>query len=360
MATPYEARKAKQAKASAHHQGLTRYPDKSWGVDFYDGTRRIRKKIGSLADAKAYYDECKRFKRIGLVVPESQPASETKVKDLIDLYLKRAENKDSIRDAKVWREWLGEYRPAQVTVDVLRTWCRQQREHLAEASIYRKLAPLSAAFQAGIKAGLVPSNPCADRKELGLKRLKNRRYRTLSPQEELRLLEVLGDRWWPYLQFAILTGMRWSDQFGLRWRDVHLDQRLIVLPDVKGGKQLPLPLSDAAVGCLEEMRRRWPESQFCFCSPTGVRMGQSNWAQRYWRPALELAGIEGFWWHDLRRTMASRLISQGHSLHTVKEALGHQDSRTTEQHYARLANEALRAAMADIARTMAVRPNQPT
>lgn len=402
-------------------KGLVQYKDKSWGVDYYDGPRRIRQKVGSFADAQAYYSEIKRKQRIGDVLPDKKP--KVKVADLLELYLARATNKDSRRAAEEWLERMGGQPVEDITESVIRGWINGIRKRwlettslkaplaadelylladhqliwrsgtrlrlgkevvkiyrvhkrgylleakprlkaypkgfmvetevgLSEASIYRQLAPLGAAFNLGIKKGLCKENPCADHRAIGLQRLTNQRHRTLSPREEVRLLECLGERWWPYVQFAIMTGLRFGNQFSLRWDEVDWEGRLIV-PIVKGRKQMPIIITPPLRAVLEEMRTRFPLAQYVFPSPEGHRVHASNFSRRNWRPALKMADIQDFRWHDLRRTTASRLISQGYSLQVVKEVLGHEDARTTDKHYARMANEALQSAQVRLAEGMA-------
>lgn len=223
---------------------------------------------------------------------------------------------------------------------------------LAESTLLRWLAPLSAAFTLGVKRGWCRSNPCTDRKALGIRPLRNQRFRALTEHEEARLLEVLGELWWPYIQFAVLTGMRWSNQFGLQWADVFMDRQMLVLQETKSGRQQVVPLSPLACEVLRTMRLRFPDSAWCFPSATGCRMHQGNWDKRHWRPALRTAGIQDLRWHDLRRTAACRLITLGHSLFTVKTMLGHQSSQTTERHYAAMADAQLRTAMTDLGGTV--------
>ena len=51
---------------------------------------------------------------------------------------------------------------------------------------------------------------------------------------------------------------------------------------------------------------------------------------RYWfEKALETAKIQGFHWHDLRHTFASRLVMAGVNFRGVQEALGHKSIAMT-------------------------------
>lgn len=427
------AEKKPRAKTKRKERGIYRYSDGQFGVEWYQDGRCFTRKIGTHADAVAFKQEIDRRKRVGGVLPDNKPPAT--MADVLDLYLARAENRDSRAAAIQWKEWIGHARPEEVTEQTIRDWVRGNRkkwqpfgeltrdlpsegnlvhldlvvglrrghqlrvggevltvrqvrkvrnpecrnrwvdqvvvqvrqgghhragagvEHqvgLAESSLHRWIAPLSAAFRLGVKAGLCNVNPLANRGDAGLKRPSTRKHRTMSPQEELRILEVWGEAWWPYVQGAVMTGLRWASQFGMQWSNVNLDARQIKVM-VKGGpegqKEHTVFVTDQLLDVLLEMRRRFPSSPWVFPSTTGKRMSYSYFG-KLWRKMLEVAGIENLHWHDLRGSLASKLIALGYSMHVVKEILGHEDSRTTERHYAARSEQLLREAAAAAARTL--------
>jgi integrase len=59
------------------------------------------------------------------------------------------------------------------------------------------------------------------------------------------------------LEFAILTAARTGEVIGAKWDEIDLGERLWTVPAerMKGGKEHRVPLSDAALLALEEMRK---------------------------------------------------------------------------------------------------------
>lgn len=89
------------------------------------------------------------------------------------------------------------------------------------------------------------------------------------------------------------------------------ERRIVTIPLDKGGKTSHVPLSAAALRALLDLRRQHGRNEFV--------CGGSR-SPRYWfEDALEAAKIEGFTWHCLRHTFASRLVMSGAGLRTVAE-----------------------------------------
>jgi integrase len=202
---------------------------------------------------------------------------------------------------------------------------------------YLKLSPMS-----GVK------RPPKDRSTKG---------RALQPEEIARLLNTLDADFELQVRFALLTGLRQGEQFGLRWEDVdfragtiRVERSLSWLwgsdaggahyrmetPKTEAGNRLvdigPGLLADLRELHLRQGRRKgliWaadPEGRTPVVPQTIYR--------RHFKPALQAAGIEGrVRWHDLRHTFGSLKIAQGEDIVYVSRQLGHANVSMTVDTY---------------------------
>ncbi len=148
----------------------------------------------------------------------------------------------------------------------------------------------------------------------------NVRLRTLSLEEENRLIAGAN----PYLQdlirFALHTGLRVGEMFSLSWNDVDLDQGIISVRAEKTGKLRKVPINHVTQRILEcwLLNRR---NEFVFYNPdTGKPFCD---LKAGFKLACKRAGISDVTWHTLRHTFASRLVNRGVDIVTVQELLGH-------------------------------------
>ncbi|MHC4705577.1 MAG: tyrosine-type recombinase/integrase [Planctomycetota bacterium] len=144
----------------------------------------------------------------------------------------------------------------------------------------------------------------------------------------------------PIVLITLNTGLRRGELFNLRRHDIGLARRtLIVRGDgAKSGQTRFIPLNQEAYDVLRQWleQRDKKEQDLIFPSPvTGRRLVTIKTA---WLELMKLSRIEGFRFHDLRHTFASKLVMKGADLYTVKELLGHSSIETT-QRYAHLTPE---------------------
>jgi integrase len=147
---------------------------------------------------------------------------------------------------------------------------------------------------------------------------------------------------WNLVAFAIETGLRQGEQFGLRWEWVDLENGVLTVPMLKGGKTRHVPLSVGAQQILRSLDS-FLSSPFVFSGLRGTDrpLDARAFERRAYEPALRRAGITGACWHTLRHTAASRRIMAGVDLVTVQKILGHKDIETTLR-YAHLAPDHLK------------------
>ena len=151
------------------------------------------------------------------------------------------------------------------------------------------------------------------------------RVRFLSDDERKKLLEACkeSDNRFLYtvVVLALSTGARKMELLGLKWQDVDLTRKSIILHETKNDDRRVLPLQGYALSLILECSKiRKLHCPYVFpsdkkCQPIDIRTA--------WENALKRAEIEDFRFHDLRHSAASYLAMNGASLAEIAEVLGH-------------------------------------
>jgi len=141
----------------------------------------------------------------------------------------------------------------------------------------------------------------------------------------------------PMVLLTLNTGLRRGEVLQLRWTDIDLLQRKLVVraDNAKSSKTRYLPLNDEALTTLRRWRSGTESAEWVFAGRDGGRMLA---VKTSWKSVLQSAAITDFRWHDLRHHFASRLVMKGVDLNTVRELLGHSDLTMTLR-YAHLSPE---------------------
>ena len=149
---------------------------------------------------------------------------------------------------------------------------------------------------------------------------------------------AFSNAFFPLIDVAVQTALRRGELLRIRWEDVDVARRLVLVrdrkdPRHKNGNDQRVPL----VGDALEVIQRQPRGTRPEIFPFGESL-----LSKYWLEACRALSIPDLHWHDLRHEAASRLIEAGWSAHEVRVVTGHASS----QHLDRYVN----LAPADVAR----------
>jgi integrase len=170
------------------------------------------------------------------------------------------------------------------------------------------------------------TNPCFEVKKY---RGEVRRKRYLLPEEETQLMEALTGRR-SYLRLIVMTalhtGMRRGEILRLRKQDIDFHRGEIRVTKTKKYEDREIPINGTL---MHELMNHCVslDSKYLFKSPkTGRPITE---IKKGFVKACEIAGIEDFWFHDLRHTASTRMGEAGVDPFTIAAIMGHSDIKMT-------------------------------
>lgn len=221
---------------------------------------------------------------------------------------------------------------------------------------------LNSSLKQAVKWRLLSTNP-ASQVDLPKQKMRKRIVRAMERGQALKfLMTAKGHRLEGFFHFALQTGARPEEMFGLFWEDLDLEagkctiDRVLVRP--RGGEwifQDPKTAGSRRTISLDqrlvkELRRHkafqaeerlaagpdWQgEHNLVFCSQRGTPIQKGNLIRRAYKPLLKKAGLPTtFRLRDMRHTCATLLLQAGEHVKAVSERLGHGDIRLTLNIYA--------------------------
>ena len=178
-------------------------------------------------------------------------------------------------------------------------------------------------------------------------KIDNEKTEDLNSDELNRLLDAIEKdeniQAGAMMKMVLYTGMRRSELFKLKWRDVDFDRGFINIVDPKGGKSQKIPLNDLAKGLLLNHEKPYPNTPFVFPGRNGARRTDiKHQVNRIKKNAGLPKDFRPL--HGLRHAYASMLASSGKvDLFTLQKLLTHKSPQMT-QRYAHLRDETLKRA----------------
>jgi len=230
-----------------------------------------------------------------------------------------------------------------ITAAMISDYKRQRRtEGASPRTINYELTLMSHAFNIAIREWeWVKDNPV---KKVKKERVDNSIERWLTQKEEERLLGVSAKWLQEIIIFAIHTGLRQSEILDLKWSQVDIVRRTMIISEQKNRGVDTLPLNETALGVLKERQnQKQKHCEYVFHSNNQTRMNNRNLIRAF-EIAMDRAQVINFRFHDLRHTFATRLVQAGVGIYEVQR-LGRWKSTSMVMRYAHHNSESLRASI---------------
>jgi integrase len=313
-------------KSPQKRDGVYQRKDRpGWWISWTDaqGRRRFRKTDAqNITQAKQIRSaELLRVEQ-ARILGHAPPGDET-FKEVAERYLKyqkaRLTAKTYEREEGIVRNHLAPFANLKLSairkVDIQR-YVTERAAKTSAYSVGRELAVIKHLFGLAVEWEIIPTSPAQ-----GVKAPKQPagRVRYLQPTELRTLLEACPAGLRRIVALAVSTGMRRGEIMGLRYLDVDLANRRIMLPQTKNGDGRIVYLNEMAMTVFRSVE--WNENT----KPGDLVFG--DWGPDAMSTAFsrlcDKLKIADFRFHDLRHTAASWMRMAGADIHTVAELLGH-------------------------------------
>ena len=240
-------------------------------------------------------------------------------RDAAQKWLFETSYKKDAKNDRAKLEWIGQHwndrKLTDITSQVIKELATLKIQTAKPSTVNRYLALIRAIFRRAVNdwewIGKAP--------RIQLHQEPKRRIRWLTADQAKTLLNELPAHQKGPVIFALSTGLRAGNVFGLRWNQVDMERRVCWFfgDQVKNSEDLSISLNDAAMNVLKSMQGIHDEYVFSY---RGKRI--KCLTTKAWYAALKRAGIENFRWHDLRHTWASWLIQEGVPIYALQEMGG--------------------------------------
>lgn len=347
------------------------------GKEYFRVTRTIGKKVDGTPIRKQFYGTC------------IKEANEKADKYINDLKLGLINNGKFITVNSLFPKWLLEIKKNEVKPTTFEKYEGMYRNYISQSivsdipiseikslSIQKFYNDLSRKqnkndtliksvnklfknfFDYAEKEGYVIKNPCTNISLPKTKKTvdeiiteKTTKFQYFTEEEIPELIQLFnGYNIQPIIIFALGTGMRKGEIFGLQWSDISFEEKLIHVkhnltfaPEINEiGKReyktiLQTPKSNNSIRVIPmsnkiyELLKSLPHnSEYVFSSSKTHSHFDIKWAEKVWGKKTRGTKFEDRRFHDLRHTFATMLLLKGANLIQLKELLGHSSVQITE------------------------------
>ena len=311
-----------------------RKDDQGYFLDFFvqeEGLKkRKRVRLGQipLAQAKKILVEHLREMVVGQFMASEKP--EVTFSEAADSFLaySKARKKSFKYDAQMvalLKAFFGDRTLKSLNPDAVEAYLSQRREAghrsrpglpISGSTLNHEIACLKCIVRRAVLNNQLDRNPI-----MGVRKFKEQsRDRTLTPEEYQGLLDRCPIHLRGLVQLAYWTGMRRGEILGLRWDQVDLSAKVILLEaaDTKTEEKREVPLTETLVALLQRTPKTLG-SPYVFTF-RGKRIESVKTA---FGRACRLARIKDFRFHDLRHCAVTNLRKAGVSDTVIMSISGH-------------------------------------
>ena len=229
----------------------------------------------------------------------------------------------------------------------VRQWVEQLSSRLAPSTVRRTYVVLDQLLATAVARGALAANPADG---VQLPRLVRREARFLTPRELEELASAIDPRYRAMVLVMAWGTLRIGEASGLRRKDINLEVGTLRIennavqvlgrmvegpPKTKAGRRsMTMPIS-----VLDELGQhldRQPGTTYVF-GPSGERpLLADDWRTRWWRRAVEAAGLSPLRPHDLKHTGVALLALAGVDPSEIARRAGHSSVAFTYDRYGHL------------------------
>jgi integrase len=247
---------------------------------------------------------------------------------------------DHIYYARGWCKLWNGVKCNDISVDMIQSFLLKRKKEVSAITANKELRLLRSLFNFGIKAPRqwITKNPLAGIEFFPVE--KHEKY--VPPKEDVKKVILAADpSTRDYLWTIIHTMGRMSEINRLKWSDVNLNEKFLVLytRKKKGGHLTPrrIPLSQKLYNILSERNKNRDKAKpWVFWHRYWSRK-KGEWVEGPFRDRKKImttlcqkADVKYFRYHALRHFGASMLDQNNISIGTVQRILGHENRLTTE------------------------------
>ena len=282
-------------------------------------------------------------------VKKEEIAKTTSLRKFINLYVDYSKTRNShkttmdlISTFKYFLIFIGDVPIESITQMNIEKYIQERHKKSVHTSS-KDLRYLKSSFNWAVDRGLLEDSPC--RKIKNIKRPESQPLFFSKEEFETLLDHIEGQIFKDIVIFAVYTGLRQGEILNLRWDQVYIERKMILLSNqytlTKSRRIKSLPLCNNAFEVIQ--RRIGISNEFVF-TKDGIPILARYLRTKYRNSVLESGINPKLKFHSLRHTFASWLVQKGVSIYEVSKLLGHSDIKTTEI-YAHLSTENLAGAI---------------